>query len=161
MAHDDPIHEDRPLPTQRDFDNGVLDDLDAQCAWRNFGGLTLEQAHAKFQEAPGCYQEDFMFMGGKAFAYYFPVVESYFREATDAAGGDDREAWNILAHCIRMQFIGENLSAVRQLAPRVLELAEFVRKNIDLCEPDERQEVDAAWQRLQNHIRQVIDKPAH
>lgn len=26
-----------------------------------------------------CYQEDFMFMGGKAFAFYFPVVEKYLR----------------------------------------------------------------------------------
>jgi hypothetical protein len=36
------------LPTELDFDP-LHGDLDAQCAWRNFGGLTLDEAHAKNQ----------------------------------------------------------------------------------------------------------------
>lgn len=40
--------------------------LDAQSAWRNFGGLTLEQGHVRFCSAPEVYQEDFMFMGCRA-----------------------------------------------------------------------------------------------
>jgi hypothetical protein len=66
----------RLLPTERDFDpwHG---NLDAQCAWRHFGGLTLDQAHARFRENPLGYQEDFMFMGPVAFAFYFPVIEDY------------------------------------------------------------------------------------
>ncbi|MBL8820867.1 MAG: hypothetical protein JNL96_20010 [Planctomycetaceae bacterium] len=67
-----------PLPTEADFDP-YGGDLDAQCAWRNFGGLTLDEATNKFRERPEIYQEDFMFMGGKAFAFYFPVVEAYLR----------------------------------------------------------------------------------
>ena len=94
--------QENSLPTERDFDPWS-GDLDAQCAWRNFGGLTIEQAKAKFCENPLRYQEDFMFMGGKAFAYYFPVVEDYLRSIPDAASEDDHEAW-ILAHCIRNQF---------------------------------------------------------
>jgi hypothetical protein len=57
------------LPTETDFDP-YQGDLDAQCAWKNFGGLTLGEAFVKFEESPETYQEDFMFMGGKAFARY-------------------------------------------------------------------------------------------
>ncbi len=52
------------------------DDLDCRTAWENFGGLNLPQAYDRFCKNPHYYQEDFMFMGGKAFAYYFPVIES-------------------------------------------------------------------------------------
>src|SRR5437016_1967456 len=101
------------LPTERDFDpwNG---DLDSQSAWRDFGGLTLDEAHAKFRENPLYYQEDFMFMGGKAFAFYFPVVEQHLRDVSTTDCEDDREAW-ILAHCIRMQFDCDVLQYIRHL----------------------------------------------
>ncbi len=56
------------LPTERDFDP-YGGELDAQCAWKNFGGPTLDEAHAKFREHPECYREKLMAMGGKAFAY--------------------------------------------------------------------------------------------
>ncbi|MEM7232007.1 MAG: hypothetical protein AAF517_07535, partial [Planctomycetota bacterium] len=67
-----------PLPTQADFDpwDG---DLDAGHAWKEFGGLSVDEALAKFLENPGYHQESFMFMGGVAFAFYFPVVDRYLR----------------------------------------------------------------------------------
>lgn len=146
-----------PLPTERDFDpwNG---NLDAQSAWRDFGGLTLDEAHAKFRENPLKYQEDFMFMGGKAFAYYLPVLEDHLRGASDSEGDDDREA-RILAHCIRAQFDGDNLSRVRHLAPRVLELANVVLKNIDRfgADDNERQRVVEAWMELVTHVEAAIE----
>ena len=41
------------LPTERDFaPSGALDE---QCAWRHFGGLTLEEAYGKFASAPESY----------------------------------------------------------------------------------------------------------
>ena len=68
------------IPTERDFleDHGCLD---ARCAWENFGGLSLDEAFKKFCENPLSYGEDFMFMGEFAFAYYFPVLDRYVREA--------------------------------------------------------------------------------
>lgn len=44
------------LPKERDFDpyGGGLDE---QCAWRNFGGLTLDEAYHKFESAPEVYQD--------------------------------------------------------------------------------------------------------
>jgi len=145
------------LPTERDFDpwHG---NLDAQSAWRNFGGLTLDETHAKFRENPLYYQEDFMFMGGTAFEYYFSVVEDHLRGESSSEGDDDREAW-ILAHCIRTQFDGENLVRVRHLAPRVLELANYVRDNIGRfgADDNEHQRVADAWTELVDHVEAAIE----
>jgi hypothetical protein len=138
------------LPTERDFDpwNG---DQDAQNAWRNFGGLTIDEAQSRFRENPLYYQEDFMFMGGKAFAFYFPVLEHHLETALRPCSDDDydHESW-ILAHCIAAQFDGDNLPYVRHLASRVIELAEFVRDNIHFAVADhgERQRVADAWREL-------------
>lgn len=79
-----------PLPTKRDF----LDYhgcLDAQSAWNNFGGLSVDAAYAKFCENPLRYQEDFMFMGRIAFIYYFPVLERFVRDGIDTG---EEEAWD-------------------------------------------------------------------
>ena len=67
------------LPNQKDFYQSELN-LDGHRAWKNFGGLTVDQAYEKFCENPGYYQEDFMFMGGPAFTFYFPIIDRYIRE---------------------------------------------------------------------------------
>lgn len=145
----------RSLPTERDFDpwNG---NLDAQCAWKHFGGLTLDEAKARFLENPLCYQEDFMFMGPKAFAYYYPVIEDYLRNVPDADNFDDHESW-ILAHCVRMQFAGNDLAPIRHLAERVLDLANFITTNIRRFGGDEgeRKRVADAWMELSDHVRRT------
>ena len=141
------------LPDMHDFDadSGGLDEMSA---WRNFGGLTLQEASRKFRECPEGYQEDFMWMGGAAFAYYFPVIESYLRDTSNVCPGDDRQAW-ILAKCIKLQFAGEVTPQVRELAPRVLDLAEFVQSNINLFAPsdvEEQQEIVDAWLELRDGL---------
>jgi hypothetical protein len=82
--------------------------------WRIF----LDEAYARFCERPEYYHEDFMFMGGIAFAYYFPVIEKYVRNApdTDSLGGE-RETW-ILVRCIQNQFTDDTFPHVRHLADR-------------------------------------------
>ena len=67
------------LPNQKDFYQSELN-LDGHRAWKNFGGLTVDQAYEKFCENPNYYQEDFMFMGGPAFTFYFPIIDRYIRE---------------------------------------------------------------------------------
>lgn len=148
------------LPTEQDFDP-YGGDLDAQCAWRNFGGLTLDEANRKFREAPEIYQEDFMFMGGKAFAFYYPVIDSYLRETPEIPEDerfDDRYAW-ILAHCIANQFECSTLSDVRHLKSEILDLAGFVRRNIALFGEDTGQfNVDVAWEQLERHLGAIEDQ---
>jgi hypothetical protein len=152
MDQDNAMDRDSSLPVECDFDPWG-GDLDAQCAWKNFGGLTIHQAKARFRENPLYYQEDFMFMGGKAFAYYFPVIDDYLRTVPDIETDDDHEA-RILADCIRNQF-DHDLSHVRHLSARVLDLADYVRRNIRRfgADDNERQCVAEAWTDLVRHVR--------
>jgi hypothetical protein len=140
------------LPTQHDFDPWK-GNLDAHSAWEHFGGLTLVEAQSRFQENPIYYQEDFMFMGPKAFAYYYPVIDSYLRNVPDADNFDDHESW-ILAQCVRSQFEGNDLAPIRHLAPRVLDLADFIRTNIRRFGGDdsERQRVGDAWADVAEYV---------
>jgi hypothetical protein len=138
------------LPTKDDFVPWGPGDLDAENAWRSFGGLTLAEARQKFRENPAYYQEDFMFMGGKAFAFYFPVIEDYLRESPEVEGGyGDREAW-ILAKGIQSQFETKTASYVAPLAERIVALSKFIQANIVSFGDDEeeRQRVSDAWREL-------------
>jgi hypothetical protein len=145
------------LPTEHDFDP-YGGDLDAQCAWKDFGGLTLDEARRKFEENPDYYQEAFAFMGGKAFAYYYPVIDGYLRETSPAADncGDDRQVW-ILAYCIGSQFQVNTMPYVRPLKQQVLDLAAFVLQNLDRFAEDthEQRRIDAAWRELEALVRKI------
>lgn len=70
------------------------DDLDGMAAWRTFGGLTLDAAYERLREDPEAHQEAFMWMGGRAFAFYLPVVERYLRE------DEPRVAFDGIAHVL-------------------------------------------------------------
>ena len=143
------------LPSERDFDPYV-GDLDAQHAWKQFGGLTLEQARSKFLENPMFYQEDFMFMGGKAFAYYFPVIEDYLKSVPEGTNDHDHEAW-ILSCGISAHFQGRDLPHVDHLIPRVLALADIVLGNIDRFGDSqvERNRVAGGWSDLVRQVREI------
>ncbi len=67
----------------------VFDSLDERCAVKNFLGKDLEQARSLFAENFLRYQEDLMWMGPKAFAFYVPAAINYLLSegadnATDA-----------------------------------------------------------------------------
>ncbi len=147
-----------PLPTERDFDP-YGGDLDAQVAWRNFGGLTLEQARQRFEENPLYYQEDFMFMGPRAFVYYFSVIEGYLLATIQCDEYDDRQAW-ILAHVLCQQLTNDATSSVVTLAARIRSLAGFVRSNLQLFAPTpaERARIDAAWADVEGEIESIAKR---
>lgn len=122
-----PPHVPEDLPALEDFDP-FGGDLDARSAWAHFGGTTLEQAHAKFAEAPEVYQEDFMFMGPRAFRFYFPVIERYLLE-TSAADEDDDCCASILARGIEVQLRSTPEPLPAELRARILALCDYVRTN--------------------------------
>ncbi len=142
------------LPTEEDFDPWG-GDLDAQWAWKNFGGLTLDAAKEKFPQKPECYQENFMCMGSKAFAFYFPVIETYLLETPVEFDGWDRCAW-ILALGIKGQLQRETNSVVLPLLPRIHNLIQFVRENIANFDDDEAEQsrILLAWTELDEVVRQ-------
>lgn len=137
------------LPSERDFDP-LPSHLDAQAAWKNFGGLHLDEAHAKFCENPLSYQEDFMFMGAVAFEFYFPVLDRYLRE-TCGHGAGDESVVGILAHGIEMQFLVDGASVAPELRRRVLKLCAHVRAHLaQYAETEaERAPIEEAWRHLQ------------
>jgi hypothetical protein len=138
-----------PLPSATDFftEGG---DLDAEYAWKHFGGLTLEQAYRKFMESPDYYQEDFMFMFPKAFEYYFPVLDRYLRtvsEEEEDAMGDGWEVW-IIGRGINSQLRPSALGQAPQyLLAEIASLSDFVKNNLSLyfSEEEEQTRSREAW----------------
>lgn len=143
------------MPDERDFDpyGGCLD---AQHAWVQFGGLSIEQAYSKFKERPCFHQEDFMFMGGKAFAYYFPVLDRYLREfrAADGTGEDDDSDAAIIGAGFSAQLLSPTSSELRGILDRISDLARYVRDNSYrlAVDPDERKRIDTEWQEVQSQL---------
>ena len=141
-------------PKMSDFDpcGGCLD---AQNAWRHFGGLSIPEAYTRFCEAPESYQEDFMFMGTDAFLYYFPVIERYILESrVDDDENQEVEAMWILAHCIGQQFEDREVQRNDSLRLSIRQLIDHVRNNLSqyCSERVDQQHVDMAWEELQSKI---------
>jgi len=74
------------LPTAEEIN--VFDTLDERHAVKVFLGKDLEQAEALFRENFLYYQEDLMFMGPKAFAFYAPAAIRYLRSAESSGDAD-------------------------------------------------------------------------
>ena len=139
------------VPSRSDFDENISSaDLDAEYAWKNFGSLTLPQAYVRFCERPDVYQEDFMFMGARAFAFYFPVVERFLFEFRARDEFDDGQAW-ILACGIKEQLESKFADAVTHLAPRVKKLADHVLADLGKFSilEEEQLRIAEAWRELQ------------
>ncbi len=137
-----------PLPSRDDFDPGE-GCLDALTAWQNFGGLIRTEAFDKFCSSPAVYQEDFMFMGTVAFAFYFPIVERYVFQASADDDGEVEAIW-ILAHCIIQQLSYPTDHHVLDLRARIVILTQHVRGNLSkFCiGPSEQTRLDEAWRQL-------------
>jgi hypothetical protein len=147
-----------PLPSRSDFDS--LDgDLDAQCAWRNFGGLSMGQAYDLFLTNPLHYQEDFMFMGGRAFDYYFPVVDRYIREVTGNEDGDDCEV-AILGSGVAAQFDWNGAHPSPSLINEIEALSEYVSTHLDQYSPsaEHQKRIKREWGRVNEKIAEYKSK---
>ncbi|CAN5520461.1 hypothetical protein BH09VER1_BH09VER1_51510 [soil metagenome] len=140
------------LPSEEDFDP-CRGQLDAQTAWRNFGGLQIPAAYEKFCEHPYAYQENFMFMGPRAFRFYFPVIDRFLREHEGLDDYDNSEAW-ILGQGIIFQLAQrEDDSSL----PHLEALASFVRANLAryCTQPENQRRIDHCWQEVQTEIRKL------
>lgn len=144
-----------PLPSQSDFDP-FGGDLDAQSAWRTFGGLSLADAYAKFLNVPESYQEDFMFMGSRAFAYYFPVVDLYLRTVSLAPDdlGDCEAA--ILGSDISYQLNPKHAPFSAELLEEIESLHTFVIQNLHryTAAPEDRQNILRKWTQVAEAVQQ-------
>lgn len=142
------------LPSERDFDP-TGDDLDARDAWRHFGGLTPEEALALFRENPMHYQEDFMFMGGRAFVFYFPVLDTFLREFRWSEQEDDSEA-AIIGSCVAHQFRWPTASHLKGIQAAIRSLADYVCSHTDTfaSDPDEQKRIVTEWEPVYRALEQ-------
>ena len=144
------------LPTKSEFDpyGGCLD---ARSAWKHFGGKTLEEAFDLFCKNPMHYQEDFMFMGHAALAYYFPVIDRYLREFDD---GDCVAL--IVASGLALQFKIDDRSQLEKIKQPIIDLANYVILNVDRYgeTPGEKTQIKTAWQDLEKRLTRTPNKEA-
>ena len=98
-----------------------------------------------------------MFMGGKAFAFYYPVIDQFLRKTLELPVDErgDRQSW-ILPKCIRGQFDGTNRRYVAGLKPSVLKLCDFILQHIEyfVDDWDDLSEIETNWRELQEHVLQ-------
>lgn len=148
------------LPTVEDFVCTAKpeDDLDGFCAWKNFGGLTVEEAYEKFCQCSETYQEDFMFMGDAAFVFYFPVIDRYIRE--EESGYEFDCETHILGQCIDAHVSGKN-PLVRPLYDHIVKLCYFVLQGLKGVNTDERRdysprELQTVWEALAEKTLNLI-----
>ncbi len=129
------------LPTNTDFDP-LGDDLDAQWAWDQFGGLDIDQAYNKFCDRPEVHQEDFMFMGSKAFVYYFPVIEKYLKEVIIDDEDDDYEVW-----IIGCALLSQLKSNAKDLNSRIYDLSQLVLDKFinSMINEDDKKRIHNKW----------------
>ncbi|MBL9142869.1 MAG: hypothetical protein JNM99_04225 [Verrucomicrobiaceae bacterium] len=134
------------LPSVQDFDP-FGGDLDAQSAWRSFGGLSIADALARFRENPIHYQEDFMFMGGRAFVFYFPVLDAFLREFRLTEHEDDSQA-AIIGSGIAAQFRWPTASHLVPIRPAIRSLADYVCSHTEqlAADPEEQRRIARDWQ---------------
>ena len=85
------------IPSFADFSPTQGENLDEKLAVEHFLGKSASQAESLFRENAIYYAGDLMWMGDKAFAFYFPAY-SRFLESSHANG--DADALNSLASVI-------------------------------------------------------------
>ena len=134
------------LPTKHDFDP-FGSDLDAQSAWRSFGGLSIADALTLFRENPLHYQEAFMFMGGRAFVFYFAVLDAFLREFRLTDHEDNSQA-AIVGSCVTAQFGWPTASHLVPIHAAIRALADYVCSHTELLAADteEQRRIARDWQ---------------
>ncbi len=143
------------LPSENDFDQ-YSGCLDAQTAWKNFGGLSVDAAYDKFCNCPDNYQEDFMWMGPKAFSFYFDVLERYLTTIEPDDESDDCKA-EIIGCGVIMQL--HNIEP-DILINRILKLSNLVIERFMALPVNDKtkKRVIRKWKEVKTKRNQVIKR---
>jgi hypothetical protein len=114
------------LPIQEDI-NPVPANLDGQRAVRNFLGKTREQIAKEFAEHGMNYQEDLMFMGSRAFCFYFPAAVNY---VASSQGSTDGDVANCLISVVEHR-LEDDSPEIRDALPHIARFADYVLAHYD------------------------------
>ncbi len=110
-------------PTKRGF--GDWADLDVRSAWRDFGGLSVEEAAEVFIQNPFGRVEHFRWIAPEAFVFYFPIVLRY---VTSGAAKGDSDTISSLAGILEQQ-IEEARGGLAAVGPDILAAARHIIEN--------------------------------
>ena len=114
------------LPTREDISPTLGLDLDERAALEHFFGKTQSEASGLFFENPEYFSDDLMWMGRKAFAFYFPSLEPYIT-SEESAGGT--YVINALIGILKSRLDYDPLS-IKDCWTSVLRVLVFVSENL-------------------------------
>ena len=142
-----------PLPSLKDFVPWAADPRDAPDAfdaWKRFGGKTVKDVGDSF--CPDFDLEPFMWMGERAFKFYFPVIDFYLRSGGPLEDDYLRQPAEFAANCIQMHFdCHEDMTGLHE---PILSLCDHVaaHPNHYSLKPYEQSEIAAAWSDLRAQV---------
>jgi hypothetical protein len=114
------------IPTQEDI-NPIPENLDGQRAVRNFLGKTRDQGVSEFAGHGMSYQEDLMFMGSRAFCFYFPAAVDYIASSQGSTDGDVASCLvSVVEH--RLEY---DAPEIRDAFPHILRFADHLLAHYD------------------------------
>ena len=116
------------MPTRDDFN--AYGSLDETTACNHFYNKTLAEAEALFRDNSLTYCQDFMWMGAKAFNFYFDAIINYLQ--SDESSGDS-DIVNCLPSVIEYRLSEGGLS---ESIPRIRVLIDYVIKRYGKFEVD-------------------------
>ncbi len=119
------------IPTLKDFSSDKVLTLDEKEAVDHFLGKTLDEAKQLFIENDLYYAGDFMWMGKKAFQYYFPACIDYFMSK------DPNTSSDILNHFVslikfKIEYEIETIKLCKSMLLNVLEYCEHNYSKFDI-----------------------------
>jgi hypothetical protein len=120
------------LPTREDISPTSGVDLDERAALEHFFGKSQSEAAALFFESPEYFADDLMWMGRKAFAFYFPSLEPYI---TSQESAGDSDIINALLGTLKTRLDDDPVSIKDCRAP-VLRMLVFARENLGKFQVD-------------------------
>lgn len=122
------------IPTESDWGTIEENNLDAECAFKQFAGKSLDDAEKMFRENALYYQEDLFSMPSIAFNCYAPVFAKYI--LSDYAESDSDGASSFLHMIIELLQEGNRLIATPETQKLLLDTAKIVSNRQDFYHAD-------------------------
>jgi hypothetical protein len=115
--------------------------------------MPLEQAYDVFMEHPEIHIENFMHMGAKSFAYYFPVIDRYLREVRSNWKHDDCNT-DSLASMIEVRIDDMTLTRSEELLREIRSLTDFVQAHSSRFSGSKiiRKRIRDKWAKIANKL---------
>ena len=146
------------LPTEEDF--APQGSIDGRYAWKMFCSCTAAEAQEVFDADPCNRIWDFQYMGDRAFAHYFHVIENYVRRRHAATANFQRRMdvdplrYGVIAGRIEGRFTGQVSPDILSLSQRVTDLTTFVLEN-PANDDEYREETSRDWKQLRETLKTI------